>query len=193
MSKPDDEVGVANGTKLASTGSGVVPIPLASGYTMDAHDVVHVPDLKLNLLSVSKIVGRGNRTMIFNVNGCQLVNKQIQVNPKSVLATGTQTNGMYCLNRNQSCSCSAELEKPAITNLWHRRFGHLSHSSMKQLQNMATGVKMDKLFVPCEACVKGKQARVPIKKVVSNVHGAFWDLFTLTCVVQCLWVVHDIF
>ena len=164
VSKPDDEVGIANGTKLASTGSGVVSIPLASGYTMDAHDVVHVPDLKLNLLSVSKIVGQGNRTMIFDVNGCQLVNKQIQVNPRSVLATGTQTNGMYCLNRNQSCLCSAELEKPATTNLWHRRFGHLSHSSMKQLQNMATGVKRDKSFVPCEACVKGKQARVPFKK-----------------------------
>jgi len=35
---------------------------------------------------------------------------------------------------------------------------------MRQLQNMATGVKVDKSFVPCEACVKGKQARVPFKK-----------------------------
>jgi len=41
-SEPDHEVGIANGTKLVSTGSGVVSIPLTTGHTMDAQDVVHV-------------------------------------------------------------------------------------------------------------------------------------------------------
>jgi len=85
---------------------------------MDAHDVVHVPDLKLNLLSVHKIVSQGNRCMISDVNGCRLVNKQIQVSPKCVLATGTQINGMYCLNCNQSCSCSAGHRKSLAPAIW---------------------------------------------------------------------------
>jgi len=40
---------------------------------------------------------------------------------------------------------------------------------------MTTGVNnMDKsVVVPCEACVKGKQARVPFKKSALNVHNVF--------------------
>ena len=165
-SESDHEVGIANGTKLASTGSGVVSIPLTTGYTMDAQDVVHVPNLTLNLLSVHKMVKQGDRSVIFDVNGCRLLNREVQVQPECVLATGSQINGMYYLDRCQSLSYIAEAEKPTVVNLWHRRLGHLSNASMQQLRYMATGVNnMDKsVVVPCEACVKDKQARVPFKK-----------------------------
>jgi len=143
-----------------------LPIPLTTGYTMDAQDVVHVPDLTLNLLSVHKMVKQGDRSVIFDVNGCRLLNRHVQVKPECILATGTQVNGMYYLNRCQTSSYVAEVEQSKVVNLWHRRLGHLSNSSMQQLRNMVTGVNnMDRSVVgPCEACVKGKQVRVPFKK-----------------------------
>ena len=138
------EVGIANGTKLFSTGSGVVSILLQTGCTMDAQDVLHVPDLSLNLLSVHKIVRHG-RSVIFDKNGCRIVDKELEVNSKCVLGTATQVNGMYRLDCQQPSSFVAETSG-VTTNLWHCRLGHLNHSSMQLLHNkMATGLKVDKI------------------------------------------------
>ena len=94
-----------------------LPIPLTTGYTMDAQDVVHVPDLTLNLLSVHKMVKQGDRSVIFDVNGCRLLNRHVQVKPECILATGTQVNGMYYLNRCQTSSYVAEVEQSKVVNL----------------------------------------------------------------------------
>jgi len=138
----NQEVGIANGTTLPYTGSGMISIPLQTGCTMDAQDVVHVPYLSLNLLSVHKIVSHG-RSVIFDKSGCKIVDKQLNVNPKCVLGTATQVNGMYRLNCRQSNSFVAE--SSGVTNLWHRRLGHLNHASMHLLHNkMATSVNWTK-------------------------------------------------
>jgi len=80
---------------------------------------------------------------------------------------------MHYLNRCQTSSYVAEVEQSKVVNLRHRRLGHLSNSSMQQLRNMVTGVNnMDRsVVVPCEACVKRKRVRVPLRRVEINVHN----------------------
>ena len=102
-------------TKLAGTGSRVVSIPLTTGYTTDAYEAcrhwfscsVNSINHRLhygctrccscNLLSVHKMVKQGDRSVIFDVKGCRLLNREVQVKPECVLATGTQTNGFLTL------------------------------------------------------------------------------------------------
>jgi len=119
----NQQVGIANGTKLKSTGTGKISIPLSSKKTMNAFDVVHVPDLAINLLAVHKIAQEG-KTVLFDEQGCRIVNQQLKVNPKNVIATATAVNGLYCLDRLQSHSFA--VMSTNFVNLWHRRLGHLN-------------------------------------------------------------------
>lgn len=53
------DVSVANGNLLHSAGKGTVEIPLSTNLVMDAKNVLHVPDLSLNLLSIASIAKYG--------------------------------------------------------------------------------------------------------------------------------------
>jgi len=59
-------------------------------------NVLHVPDLTTNLLSVSKITQRG-RTVIFDKKKCTIYDED-----KNILATATEDHGMYKLNKFQN-------------------------------------------------------------------------------------------
>ena len=162
-SDSSQEVGIANGTKLKSTGMGTLSIPLSTKKTMEISDVVHVPDLAINLLAVNRIAQEG-KTVLFDKKGCRIVNQQVKVNPKSVIGTATEVNGLYRLNCKQSRMFAA-LSTNSV-NLWHRRLGHLNRPSMRLLRStMSSGVQSEgTATIPCEVCVKGKQHRKPFKK-----------------------------
>src|ERR1700733_3648096 len=166
-SDSSQEVGIANGMRLKSTGVGKLSIPLSTKKTMEVSDVVHVPELAINLLAVNKIAQEG-KTVLFDKEGCSIVNQKIKVNPRNVVGTATVVNGLYRLNCKQSHTFAA-LSAPSV-NLWHRRLGHLNRPSMHLLQKrMSSGVKSEEATsIPCEACVKGKQHRKPFRKSVTR-------------------------
>ena len=61
-------VKIADGTMLQSAGVGKIPILLKTKNTMDAKDVLYVPDLSINLLAVSKIAQFGRIFLLFLIN-----------------------------------------------------------------------------------------------------------------------------
>lgn len=48
------------------------------GSEVSVENVLHVPNLAINLLSVHKIVSKGN-TITFNENGCTIFNKENKI------------------------------------------------------------------------------------------------------------------
>ena len=96
-------VKIADGTMLQSAGVGKIPILLKTKNTMDAKDVLYVPDLSINLLAVSKIAQFG-RSVIFDQHGCKIVDKVMKVPQKSILGTVTQVNGLYVLDVEKTTS-----------------------------------------------------------------------------------------
>lgn len=122
---------------------------------IDIKDVQYVPDMCVNLLSVSQMAKKNNE-IIFNKLGCTIYNEN-----REVIATGSLVNNMYKLNtyENIDFACSAKNE----TVLWHRRLGHIGLSNMKFLKNVQ-GVKLNSIEnINCETCLEGKQARSPFK------------------------------
>ncbi|KRX12264.1 Retrovirus-related Pol polyprotein from transposon TNT 1-94, partial [Trichinella nelsoni] len=154
-------VAIANGTDITTKGCGVVKIPLATKKTMVAHDVRHAPELALNLLSVSRIAAQ-KKTLIFDEDGCRIVDLAIEVPRQHILGTATQYNGLYRLNRCDQWAMTVQ----DVPDLWHRRLGHLSRGSMKLLQDgQATGIPSDAITkTDCVTCLKGKQCRLPFPK-----------------------------
>lgn len=65
-----DKITAANGAKIDVTGTGDGNFTFGDG-NVKVNNVMHVPDLAVNLLSVSQIVKNGN-TVVFDSEGCSV-------------------------------------------------------------------------------------------------------------------------
>jgi hypothetical protein len=127
-------------------------------------DILYVPAIGTNLLSVSKLTDKGCEVQ-FSKNGQATI-----LNPKDQsIATTYRKSSMYevqvssCfLTRNNvRIQRRKKATRPLPIELWHHRLGHLNHTDMRKLTDMATGIRIrenqdQKLCIPC---LKGKMHR----------------------------------
>lgn len=150
------EIVAANNSRMKVKNSGELKVRIQDNE-IDVSDVLHVPELSANLLSVYKIASKGN-TVVFNVDGCTVYNS----NNKKLLHCQAE-NGVYKLNMNSEQCMISKGENSAIT--WHRRFGHVNYQSLIKMKNgIVNGMDFnaDKLdLMVCETCAMGKQTRAP--------------------------------
>ncbi|BFG20844.1 hypothetical protein CerSpe_071180 [Prunus speciosa] len=92
--KHEVKVFVGNGEQVDVEAIGVVQLKLDSGFILELDDVVLVPLMKRNLISVSRL-SRVGFVFQFNKDGFALSQNS------NVLATGFLSNGLYCLNYNK--------------------------------------------------------------------------------------------
>lgn len=158
----------ANNAKLQTKGMGKAKLTVNSNE-IDINEVLHVPDLVANLLSVSKIVDKGN-TVIFDRNGCTIKNDR-----NEAIANCKPKNGVYKFTNeiNETCMLNRQNESAL---LWHRRLGHVNFETMKKMRDIGVqGIHFsdDNTEIKnCKSCVEGKQHRIPFqrsKRVTENV------------------------
>jgi hypothetical protein len=124
------------------------------------HDVLHVPDLHSNLVSVSKLISRSLKVQ-FNSLGCV-----VRASNGEMLAVASLESNLYQLDTNvvngaETSSLAHCDGNSHLLELWH-----LNANSVKMLQTMVSGMDMgaaqgDVHSFACEGCVEGKQARRP--------------------------------
>ena len=92
-------------------------------------DVLYVPDLLYNLLSVSSATKAG-KTVDFSEAGCEIVDRS-----QRLIATGSREGCLYFLdcsgNDRQQANVAGSISQE---KLWHRRYGHLGDT-----ESQATG------------------------------------------------------
>lgn len=126
------------------------------------YNVLYVPKLTCNLLSVSQLESTG-KSVIFKNGHVTILDED-----GTVIAHGNKSNGVYCLN---FALCTNAEKSLAVKTTgedfptWHRRYGHLGESNLVKLTkfNMVDGLKIrssnkDKNAI-CESCVIGRQTR----------------------------------
>ena len=120
------EVTLGDGRVLEATGRGIVvlemKLPQGKSMKCNLHDVLYVPMLSLNLLSVSKVTEFG-KTISFSDNSSQTTG----VNQKLV-ATATRVGNLYHLNCHvsyQHVNTAESRNEETKEDVWHRRIGHL--------------------------------------------------------------------
>ena len=144
-------------------GKGIVQIkPLHSSFDVVTIEAVKViPNIALNLLSVSQMVRKG-LNIHFNNAGVTITDRN-----GDTVATGEHVNNMFKIKQRcdkamnvVSCDCK----------LWHKRLAHLNSDSMKRLRDcLVTGIQFsDAPPSSCISCVKGKQFRFPFKSSKSK-------------------------
>ncbi len=126
-------------------------------------DVLRVPKLHANLLSVNKILSSGCKVQ-FSMNECI-----VRAFDGEVIAIALREGNLYQMTFTKVCEVHvanvAQTSTIALV-LWHRRLGHLNIKGMHALQNMVSGMNLGNMPCPtssfvCEGCIEGKQHRKP--------------------------------
>lgn len=126
-------------------------------------DVQYIPGLCASLLSVSQIV-KSDMEVIFNKNGCKIVDKN-----SKIIATGSLINNMFTLDAVpivKDFACASKFQDNDL-ELWHKRFGHANVQKVKLLLDLKNINKQINEF-KCATCVKGKQSRKPFNADASR-------------------------
>lgn len=155
---------VANKEQLLSEGKGTVHVNISDSVNKIS-DVLYVPNLATNLLSVSNMVKKGfdvlftsKGAQIFESSGCQVTG--------NVIATASNHKGMYRLDMSSHALCTTTKESAM---LWHRRLGHLNAKSMHILKNKGIGIDFSASYTEtCVPCLQGKLAKKPFVKSKSR-------------------------
>ena len=152
-------VKLADGGVLETKGIGDMYITIKN-KRVPIKNVMHIPNLSCNLLSVPQIVNKGFKVTFAN-SKCYIYYD------KMLFATASKQDGLYIVDESeQKLSCNLVFEE----KLWHKRLCHLNFKDMKIIKNRNVGVNFKENEIkPCESCIQGKQSRLSWHKI-SNRH-----------------------
>ncbi|CAJ2636761.1 unnamed protein product [Trifolium pratense] len=155
------KVRIGNGGYISAKGKGTVVISTSSGIKTIS-DVLYVPDIDQNLLSVGQLIEKGFKVsfenqlcLIFDTTGREIL--RIKMRGKSFSFDPIEEEQ------------SAYFTEVSPTELWHKRLGHCHIQRMMNMKNndMTRGLPVLSNHLPnCNACQFGKQIRKPFPKTV---------------------------
>jgi hypothetical protein len=176
-------ISTANGSTMTAKSIGSVSV----SRKLSVPDVLLVPELSMNLLSVGQLCDQGHSVTFFS-NGCFVKD----ISTGKLVGTGRRSGRLFVLdnlqlldksksnNSEESVSCSEESacfssglqnnfvvcfsEKLSSFSLWHRRLGHVSCSKLKYLVSTSKlgPIKSDDL--KCISCKLAKSTILPFNK-----------------------------
>lgn len=155
-----DEVDTAGAEKIKVTGVGSVNLNIydenGDPSNINVDDVLYVPNLAANLLSVKVITQKGFK-VTFEKDTCTILDDEGEFMAKAVLS-----GGLYKLSQPPSKKIFVAKTQSDI-NLWHRRMGHTNVQYLKKLkQGIVTGIDFkESNLKDCVVCAKGKQSKIP--------------------------------
>jgi hypothetical protein len=157
------QIAVGDSTQLDVLGSGTVQLDKGC-----INDVLLVPHISANLLSIYQICHSGNgKTVEFSPN--DVIIRELQ-NPDIVVASGKvdHSSRMYKFASFESSLGSSFIaHADALSKLWHERFGHLNYRYLQQLSTQKLVLGLPKVSCTdgvCPGCVLGKQHQDPFPK-----------------------------
>ena len=163
---------VANKQFIQGRQSGTISLRVNAGNSIqdiEIRDVLYIPNIAKNLLSVKMLAIQGLNTL-FTRDNCVITSSD----NNTVFAQGISPDRLYYLEVIEGEHASLADSTPKHkASLWHQRLGHISLQAMNSLKDnqMLEGLnytnsysdKDTKTF--CEPCVLGKSPRKPFPKI----------------------------
>ncbi|PKA48313.1 Retrovirus-related Pol polyprotein from transposon TNT 1-94 [Apostasia shenzhenica] len=151
------QVCLGDSKQIKAEGKGIVSFKGKSGTEKLIHDVLYIPGLKHNLISVGQLVHKGY-SIVFHDNKCIIKN---MTSNALIMEIPMTKNRMFPIR-------ISVLEHVLVANiqvdswLWHKRYGHLNFHGLKLLyeKKMVDGLpSIDVMNEVCEGCIYGKHQR----------------------------------
>jgi len=123
-------------------------------------EVVYIPELSKNLLSINKITNKGGEVHFTEKNVI------VSFNNKEILKGKKLKNGLYQIKMDLEDDEETYLteEKGSRVDLWHRKLGHPGNEIFKKLLKISDGLDLSLTEVKnnkriCKTCAEAKHAR----------------------------------
>ncbi|KAG5873100.1 hypothetical protein JTB14_035252 [Gonioctena quinquepunctata] len=143
----------ANVQQMETNCVGDIQLPVRvsdQSFNVNVENVFYVPDLKVNLLSVSQIVQKGNKVN-FNSEGAQIINAQ-----GKIIATATLLNNLFKIDRPSENAMLTRSDILGNALIWHKRMGHVNFPNLNKLKNgLVHGITFHEKILEgfvCEIC-----------------------------------------
>ncbi|RVX23684.1 Retrovirus-related Pol polyprotein from transposon RE1 [Vitis vinifera] len=151
---------VGNGQSLAISHTGSISSLVPSSPLL-LSNVLVVPEIKKNLISISQLTKDNNCCVTFSSSGFTIQDRVTRV----VLGVGRCENGLYVLDRRHHALVSTTSSPRASVRLWHTRLGHPHYRTVASLSKLGSISCSNKLVNNdseiCVGCRLGKSHRLP--------------------------------
>jgi hypothetical protein len=171
-------VTLGDNTTVSATGRGDIPVRLnlhGTSITATIADVLYVPDLGFNLLSIHKMTQSGLQ-VTFEDTSCIIRSKRPD---RSIIASAPKIHdGLYRLDL---APLAVMMAAPTVTRAdgmaataatWHSRLGHLHLDGLVKLNTLVTDFEFkraDGQQLPhCETCIAGKLHRAAMPRAAER-------------------------
>uniref|UniRef100_A0A803MEP4 Uncharacterized protein n=1 Tax=Chenopodium quinoa TaxID=63459 RepID=A0A803MEP4_CHEQI len=157
-----NQVTLGDGKKANVEGRGVIAVNSKANNTKYIHDVLYVPNLTHNLLSVGQLVQRGYSTT-FDNGECIVTDKKSGTILAKVQMADNKVFPLHMPQKKLALQANVMDE----SYLWHLRYGHLNQKGLQLLKqkDMVVGLPhIDRNIQVCEGCKYGKMHHLPFSK-----------------------------
>ena len=166
---------VQSGLKLASNpvtqvkAKGDVKIMTSDGNhskSIKLENTLYVPDLRINLMSVAKIVDK--KCEVLFTQECAFI-QDLEGNVKMV---ADREGDLFYLRSGSEIACTVSSNKSSKAIVWHERLGHLNSKDMatmlKNHRVIGLDFKDDTDLRSCKSCIAGKLTSTPFPKRIER-------------------------
>ena len=131
-------------------------------------EVLYVPGLKKNLLSISTLDNKGHRVSFIDRKVIMWTKGKTL---EDVVVVGEEEGGLYKLKRHQESTLVHETT--SSSELWHRRLAHINYKSLPYVRKVVTGLSDLKIDHEgtCKGCARGKNIKNPFMKSERKTKG----------------------
>ena len=188
--RSERHIKVANGVQADVEAVGDVSIELVNGFMLVLKDVLFVPSLQRNLISVSRLDTDGfgchfanGKCELWFDNNC--IGDAVLYNDLYLLSMRDKVHSVCNVNVNESLS-EKETKKRKRTQdtsskLWHCRLGHISRGRIERLVKSEILPQLEfSDLEQCVECIKGKFVK-QIKKGAKRSAGTLEIIHTDIC------------
>ena len=162
-----EQLFMGNSSSSKVEGRGKVVLKMTSGKELTLNDVLHVPEIRKNLVSGSLLSKKGFKLMF-------VLDNFILTKNGMYVGKGYMSNGLFKMNvmivvppikniNNKNTSSAYMLES---SNVWHGRLRHVNYDTLRRLINMECLPKFQ--IDPnhkCEICVESKLTRTSFQSI----------------------------
>jgi len=159
----NSQVKLGDGKMQKAVGKGTIAVHTKGGNKKLISDVLYVPNLTQNLLSVGQLIQKGF-SIYFDDEKCKIIDK---TNNHTVAVVEMSKNKVFPLVMPLDENVALKTENSDLSNLWHLRYGHLNYKGLNLLKqkNMVIGLPdVGRYEKVCEGCIYRKMHRLPFPK-----------------------------
>jgi transposase InsO family protein len=172
------EVTLGDDYQYPIKGVGESNYKLNSRTPMKMNDVLDVPGLTKNLLSISALEKKGFRVAFIDGEVLMWAKGKTMEEP---IVIGKEEGGLYKLKGHSEAAMTHSIENPC--ELWYRRLAHINYKALPYVSKAVTGLpelKVDHEGV-CNGCAQGKNIKNPFSKKDSKAEGVLELIHSDVC------------